>query len=59
LADEVVITTLLQPLLNKIRNVVSLKNPSHQVSMCDIGKITFHLMMAKYLPMSPKGETLQ
>jgi hypothetical protein len=58
LADEVVITTL-QPLLNKIRNVGSLKNLSHQVSMCDIGKITFHLTMAKYLPMLPKGETVQ
>ena len=28
-----------------------------KISICDIGNITFHLTMAKYLPMLPKGET--
>jgi hypothetical protein len=32
---------------------------SEEVSICDIGKITFHLMMAKYLPMLPKGKMVQ
>jgi len=30
-----------------------------QISICDIGNITFHLMMAKYLPMLPRGKTVQ
>jgi hypothetical protein len=29
------------------------------ISICDIGKILFHLTMAKYLLMLPKGETVQ
>jgi hypothetical protein len=29
------------------------------LSICDIGKITFRLTMAKYLPMLPKGETVR
>jgi hypothetical protein len=28
-----------------------------QLSICDIGKMTFCLTMAKYLPMLPKGKT--
>jgi hypothetical protein len=29
-----------------------------QLSICDIGKMTFCLTMAKYLPMLPKGKTV-
>jgi hypothetical protein len=29
-----------------------------ELSICDIGKITFHLMMEKYLRMLPKDEML-
>jgi hypothetical protein len=32
---------------------------SNVLSICDIEKITFHLTMAKYLLMSPKGEMVQ
>ncbi len=28
----------------------------HFLSICDIGIITFHLMMAKYLAMLPRGK---
>jgi hypothetical protein len=31
----------------------------YTVSICDIWQITFHLTMAKYLPMLPKNKTVQ
>ncbi len=32
---------------------------SYLLSICDIGNITFCLPMAKYLPILPRGETVQ
>jgi hypothetical protein len=51
--------------MNEFENLIDDKSMKRSyinilsVSICDIGKIAFHLTMAKYLPMLPKGKMVQ